>query len=700
MLGLIYLILATCLGYVIVRAVFPNLWNFCRSTYGGTSVSLAPVLLYLPASFLFGIIPMIWATYGLGCLFRKEAEPLYHANMIVMLLVTAIVGFGLYRLYKKKKLATKVIFSNLRLLEVALFLTATAFFFLLLFWSFFYRKADNSYYIGWSIASDFSPHIGMIRSFSMKNNFPTGYSHFAGEDIRYHFLFQFLVGNLEYLGMRLDWAFNLPSLICLVNVILLLYFYAVKLTGRRAVGVLSTFLFTFRSSRAFLDFAASIPKEEGLIRTLIKNTEFIGTTEHEDWGLWNLNVYCNQRHLAIGIGVLLFVLIYFTQYLFSGTKRCKERAEQEIYTFLSENPEESVLPGEYAEHSVKASLFSVQGWIPKSLLKPIAIGLLLGLSGFVNGACVIACLGVLFLMAIVSDHRLEYALVASISMLLTMLSTKLFVDGSVVSPKYFFGFLARQKTLFGAAEYMITLCGILPFVVIVSLVFMKKTERYLVFAFTAPIILAFTVSLTPDIAVNHKYVMIGVMLLCIPAASLLVKLFDMRGSYAKILSIFLVICMTITGLYEFTTILRRNDVKTNQAMALEVDSPLYQWVLNNSDSKDIFLTDWYSLNEIVFGGGMLYYGWPYYAWSAGYDVEVREPESEAMYTASTPQELDEMVQKNNIRFIVIDSDTIHGDKYIEVNKYNIANTYGLVYNDGQTWIFDTRIKIFEMGGAQ
>ena len=131
-------------------------------------------------------------------------------------------------------------------------------------------------------------------------------------------------------------------------------------------------------------------------------------------------------------------------------------------------------------------------------------------------------------------------------------------------------------------------------------------------------------------------------------------------------------------------------------MELNEKSDICQWVMANADSHDIFLTDWYSLNDYVLGGAMLYFGWPYYAWSAGYDTYGREATVYAMYEASSPAELDELVTKYGIRFIVVDSAVRNREEFI-VNEQNIINTYGLVFNDGSTRIFDTKQKIFLTG---
>lgn len=697
MAGLIYLLLCVGTGYLICRFCFPNMCRFGEKTYKGEPLQVSPLFLCLPAWFLFGTLPVTWLTYGIACIFGAKRHPLLYANLIVMPLLAVLLFLGLRYLLKREKPELRKYFSTVTPGEVLFFSTVLAFFYLLMFWTLFSR--NDKLYVGWSVASDFAPHIGMIRSFAVGNNFPTSYSHFAGLDIKYHFMFQFLVGNLNYLGMRLDWAFNLPSILCMLCTYSLLYFYAVKLAGHRSVGYLTGLLLTFRSSQAFLDYAASISPKKDFFKTLLANTEFIGTTEHEDWGLWNLNVYCNQRHLAIGLSVLLLALIYFTKLLYDGTRRAKQAADEKLLTILQENPEEELLPGERAEHLIRESVFRREGWQPASLIKPAAIGLLLGLCSFFNGACVIGCLSVLFLMAWVSDRRLEYALTAALAVLLSFASTQLFISGSAVSPNYFFGFLADQKTVFGVVKYLLTLLGILPFVLLAAVAFLSKTGKYLTFAFLGPVILAFTTSLTIDITVNHKYVMIGVMLLCIPAAYLLRKLYVMKGLYVKLLSLLLVFALTISGFVDLRVVMKRNDPKDGNVMELDENSDICQFVMKNASSKDIFLTDWYSLNNFVLGGAMLYYGWPYYAWSAGYDTYLRERYVHSMYEAATPEMLDQLATACGIRFIVVDTAVRTSEEYT-VNEDNILRTYGLVYNDGSTHIYDTRLKIYTEGRVE
>ena len=76
---------------------------------------------------------------------------------------------------------------------------------------------------GYSNFSDLGAHLPVIRSFSYGNNFPTEYPHFAQAGMRYHFMFYFLAGNLEYLGLNLASALNLPSIFSITAMCMLLY---------------------------------------------------------------------------------------------------------------------------------------------------------------------------------------------------------------------------------------------------------------------------------------------------------------------------------------------------------------------------------------------------------------------------------------------------------------------------------------------
>ncbi|MBP5491101.1 MAG: hypothetical protein J6Y10_10980 [Lachnospiraceae bacterium] len=720
MFGFLYIFLNLLTGYVLCSLCIPRLMSFTRKTYFGEKISLSPALLCIPLWYVTGAFLMTWATYFMAYLAYRcgSDQPLLTADMIVMPTFAILDLMGIYYLKVTKQLRRHaVLFRKPGSSEAVFAVIAFLFAAFLMWWTFSYQ--NGTYRVGLSVFSDFAPHLGMIQSFakSKGTNIPTSYSHFAGEDIKYHFLFQFMVGNLELLGMRLDWAFNLPSVICLAGAFCLLYVLAMKLTGKKAVAWISGLLFAFRSSDAVFDYLSK-PTEKN-IRSLFPelfdkmtwnqllgdpdklsevtwdslqaNEGFVGTTLHEDWGLWNLNVYCNQRHLAIGLCALLLLIIFLLPTLFSAVKRirgCIFEREAKI-AFDDENPGFQLLYPERVGYAMAFSLGTKEGWLPRSWVQPIFFGCLLGMCSFFNGACVIGCLCVLFVLAIASDHRLEYAITAAITIAFTLFATHFFIDGSAVEPKYYFGFLAEIRTAAGAWEYIMTLCGILPLVLLAAFLLADGTRKWIWFAFTAPFILAFTTSLTIDITVNHKYIMMSLMLLAIPAAHFLVWLWERAGAWPKIVSVLLIFVLTATGLYDLRTVIRKNDIKQGRYLGFAEDDPITQWVWENATSKDIFLSPYYSLNNFVMGGAMLYYGWPYYAWSAGYATDIRQQNVKKMYEAESPVQLAELVTKYNIRYIVVDDDARSSKEY-RLNENVIRSTYEVVMSYGNTDIYDTQ----------
>jgi hypothetical protein len=336
-------------------------------------------------------------------------------------------------------------------------------------------------------------------------------------------------------------------------------------------------------------------------------------------------------------------------------------------------------------------LFTKEGWVVRDYRLAIACGILLGSIAFWNGAALIAALSILFLIAVCSEHRLEYLIVAVIAVVMSELQASFFIKGSAISAKYYFGFLSDNPTIFGAASYLIKLMGILPIVLFAAFLAGKGVKRYLMGAFSMPLILAFTVSLTVDITVNHKYIMIAVMFLGILAADFLVQLFEKRDAWVKMGCVLLFFLLTGTGVYDFTTVLKKN--QANTAVVLNLEDGLTKWIEDNSNSKDIFLTSNYALNRVVLGGAMLYQGWTYFAWSAGYDTQARDIQVKRMYEADTPEELRALVKMNHIRYIIVDKDNRISESY-RLNEENIKNTFECVYKDGDgedtTYVFDVK----------
>ena len=213
---------------------------------------------------------------------------------------------------------------------------------------------------------------------------------------------------------------------------------------------------------------------------------FIGYTTNENWGLWNFNVYLNQRHLASGLLIVAAAVWIFMEWLEAGCRHSEKGIEW-----------------------IGKRIFSKEAWVCRNVEAAVLLGVFLGLTAFWNGAALIGGLLILAGMAVFSDGKLDYAICAALAVFFSELQSKIFVSGSVMSPSFYWGFLAGNKSLIGVIGYLAEISGFFFVGLAVTVVFLKRKERAILFGFLLPLAFAFLVSLTPDINVNHKYVMIS-----------------------------------------------------------------------------------------------------------------------------------------------------------------------------------------------
>ena len=669
MLGIIYLFLAGMLGYETSKIL----------TEEGRSIQgVNRIWLILPASFGIGTLLLTWAVYVISWFFSvvgKSQNPLLYGNTISMVGAALILIFAAVLRYKKNAVRTDGGQKNIRTglaeklisnkkgfkREVLLFGLLAVFITYMMFYVFYIR--DGVLYSGLTVYGDYAPHTAMMRSFSMGNNFPTQYPHYGGADVKYHFMFQFLTGNLEYLGLRMDIAYNIVSSASLVGFLMLLYQLALRITGKISCGAVTIFLFFFRSGMAFFRFVWEHIQTGDLLETLSENVSFIGYTTNENWGLWNFNVYLNQRHLAFGLLLVTLALYLFMDWLEAGTA----------------HEEKGLL-------WMKGRFFSKEGWKSRNPEQALLMGMFLGLCAFWNGAAVIGGLLILCGFAIFSDGKIDYAITAAVTIFFSYLQTKIFISGSAMSPQIYLGFLAEDKTVWGVVKYLFWMSGIFFLGLAVLVWFMRRRERMILLGFLFPTIFAFVLLMTPDINVNHKYIMVSYAFLAIFWAWAICSLWN-RKIYGKILAAVLAICLSATGIYDFAVIVRGNG--PGRRVVVNMDSDLTKWLADNLDKDDLLLTPEYSMNEVTMSGVMLYCGWPYYAWSAGYDTNYRAAQAVTIYTTMDSEELKKVVKQERITYILFEE----GSEFEQQQcvEDTIAATYEKVYEteDGRIRIYKT-----------
>lgn len=648
--GIIYVLLIFLLGRELVpKAGRTRLW------------------LFLPASFGLGALAMGWTSYAAAfaadvCL--KWENPLFYGNLAAMAGAGAVLVFRYVSRGKKKS-----VLPAFTVREAVFFLFLLAFLTWIMFYVFYIK--DGILYSGFTVYGDYAPHTAMMRSFSLGDNFPTQYPHFGGEDVKYHFMFQFLVGNLEYLGIRIDIAYNMLSVFALLGFLMMLYSIARRLTGSGAAGVVTVALFFFRSSFTFFRYLWEHLRAGDLLKTLAENTSFIGYTPNEDWGLWNFNVYLNQRHLAFGLLIAALVLWYYLDLVEAGCSHSEKGLAW-----------------------MKNRLFSAEAWKMRNPEGALAAGLALGLTAFWNGAAVIGGLLILLGFAVFSDGKLDYLATAVTAVLFSVLQSKVFIRGSAVEAGFYWGFISEDKSPAGVLWFLIQMSGIFFAGAVLLLPLLKKRlHRVLTVSCLFPVVFAFCFSLTPDITVNHKYIMISYAFLAVLWAGVLTGLWKgkdgSRRSAAVIrraAAVLMAVCLTATGIYDFVVILRNNG--PGHRVTVNMESTLTDWLAEHLDSGDLLLTPEYSMSETTMSGVMMYLGWPYYAWSAGYDTYGRAQKAVEIYTSEDPAAVDRLVKEEKITYILFEE----GMEFegAVCREDTIRELYTMVYQSD-----DGRIRIYE-----
>ena len=664
MFGIIYLILCILTGLEAAGGLLLH----------RTTGNVNALWVKLPAAFGTGILLMTWPVYIISWIASVCAgaeTPLFYGNLVVM----AAAAFILAVLYIRRKQKGKPLFrvmddaariNRTTKKEIIFFLILAVFITGMMFYVFHVK--DGRLYSGFTVFGDYAPHTAMMRSFSRGNNFPTQYPHYGGADVKYHFMFQFLVGNLEYLGIRLDLGYNLVSILSLLGFLMILYSICYRIFHSFWAGCLSSILFVFRSGTAVWRFLWEHMQAGDLLSTLEENTSFIGYTANENWGLWNFNVYLNQRHLAFGLLIAaLAVWIYMDWVEASGAQ------EEKGLEWL------------------KGRFFTKEAWMFRDWKRGALTGIFMGMIAFWNGAALIGGLLILLGFAIFSDGKLDYALTALIAVILSGIQSSSFISGSAMSPAFYWGFLADNRSIPGVAWYLIQISGIFFLGLIVVAVFLKRTERIFLVGFVFPLFFAFLVSLTPDINVNHKYVMISYAFVTVFWGGVLRRLWKPGGNGIKTLAvrtacILFSIFMTATGLYDFVIIIRDND--TNHRMWVDMNSSLTDWLSTNLKKDDLILTPEYTMNDVTMSGVMMYCGWPYYAWSAGYDTYYRAGQAQIIYSTTDKELLESTVAREKITYILYE-DGMEFEQQ-QCREDIIKEVYPLVYTSE-----DGRIRIYE-----
>lgn len=692
MLSVLYIFICCFFGISLLRVLVPDerrLYSACLP-HKKALPNIPDMLFIVPAGIITGIMLLTAFNYYVSLGFSYVIND-SSSNKEISLAITFAAAIYLscnclsihHRKYSKlnhekipafsKSIPTVVYFGI-----CAVLFTAVASF--LMYYT--YHISDDILYAGFSTFSDLSPHTAMTSSFGVGGNVPTQYMHYSGDGIRYHFFFYYFCGILEFLGAKIDFAINIPSIIVMVCAFCLLGLLAVLLSGKRTAYIFAPVLVLFRSSlNVFIEIKEYMA--QGLsfgdsVKTISESTSWLGSTPYDSWGIWAINVYPNQRHLMLGVSVILIVVILMMPYV---RRMCINLLKQESFGA-----------------GLKTFFASKEAWLPRKNdpLHPvnnlILVLLLCIVMPYFHGSALIAMLLILFFMAIFSENRLSYLAIAVTSVVFSFIQTKIFSgnDSNVVSFQFVPGFVVEDKSLKGILTYILIVTGgtlIFAFLTaivstVISIVKKKPVNRIIMLlAFMLPFVFAFTFQVTLEMLANHKFIQISLILADAFVASMLAEILTFPINYLRehkpalkvlahigtvVLTIILLVPLTATGVSEWCTYINLN----KNALQINTKSELALWIEYNTPEDAVFLTPNWSLNRFFLAGRASYYAWPYYAWSAGYDTDTRGQIYEWLISGCNGNidEFTRYCKERGIKYLIADPDFY---SYTNANGENI-----------------------------
>lgn len=509
--------------------------------------------------------------------------------------------------------------------EIIIFTFSFIFSSWLMFTTFSYQ--DGNMMIASKAWSDFANHIPLIRSFSFGNNFLPQFPLFSGPPIKYHFLFYAVVGLLEKTGLRIDYALNIPSALGFSFLILMIYLFSKEIFKSKTVGILSIIFFLFNGSLSFINFFAKHPISKNVFLDVAQNNKFASFGPYDGSvvsAFWNLNIYTNQRHLAISYGLSLLL----------------------IYLLLK-------LRGNEKKENIKKSLF---------------IGIVLGFSFILNMAVFFMTAIIIFIMTLFLKNKRFYIYISLVIAFFIALPQYLFTQSiaSSFKPTFHLGYLITDLNFINFLNYWFQNLGLHFILIPVAFIFADKNLRKILISFFTLFLIGNLFQFSPEIAANHKFFNYFMIIGSMFSAYILFRLW--KKIIFRPLIIVLFFLLIFSGIVDFFPIYNDNKIALPDYLVNKDIS----WIIKNTKPNSVFLNTNYLYDNASLAGRKIFLGWPYFAWSQGYDTNTREDLRIKLLTTDNLKFFCSTAFRNGINYVGIDSlsDTPINIKFFETNFIN------------------------------
>lgn|GEM_PF-630977 len=555
----------------------------------------SPIMM-LSGSFLIGCLFSGTFLYWLDILFVKTLNDYYISNIVYLIISAAFIAYVCWTQRETPKEFINII-KNFFCDKAAVICFITFLFFSTWLNYSTFSLSNGNILMSGGAWSDITLHNGFVRSISIGHNIPVEHVYYDNTPIKYHFLFDYFVGKISQTGLHSVHALNLMCLLSLSFLLLMIFQFGRTVFKSDATGILGALFLLFHSSISGLKW---IYDNWGwdILKKAYEKTEWLALTLFEGWGLFNLNVFVNQRHFAFSLALLVFVVNYVIS-LFE--KEYEENSEVDLN--ITENSEPTK-----AKSSIMTKLRD-HSWILSSCF----IGLTVGITPYWNSVVNTALLSFLGLYTIINITKKDIFLpmlvtsgIAGIVSLPQLLLLKSGDSSLNEYPKLHIGYEIGRFDVLDLTDYYFKILGLKLIIVIIALFIIPNRKKILFLILSVPFILANLLQLGVILYDNSKLMIASLIFINCLAAHFIVKLFQERTVVFKFFSVVLSACLMVAGVLDLMS------VKNLPKVTIADKSDFTQWIIENTEPGSTFLTlptiQYYDnvVSNIFMAGGKMY----------------------------------------------------------------------------------------------
>lgn len=583
---------------------------------------------FFSLSFILGSISSVFFVYIFTIFLNKEI----YLGTLVYFFTTLIV---LIYFRKRFKEGIKYLIENItkKQFTVICLLFLSSFF--LFEKSFSYDQEKGQFLISSNLYQDMGVHIPFIRSFSNGYNFPSEIPFFAGSKLMYHFMFDLYAGILEFLGFRIDFAYNVISAVSMTFFILVVYALAKKVFNSAFVGIISVVFFFFNSDLSFF----KVVNQQGisLLDIWHKNIYESGSLFSIPYSPFlHINVILNQRHLIFSL-LIIFSL----------------------------------------------TLLILEKKIFKTRLSLLAGTLVIGLLPFWNTFAYFSVIIVLFCILIIGfENRKNILILLCLSFIVALPQLIVLRAESHIPILIKPGFLiANYFSLTNLFYFWFWSLGVSIVFILLGYILSSNKQKQIFIIFLPLFVLPNIFQFAPEMFDNHKFFNIWIVVANIFAAFGVFLLFKNR-LVLKILAFCGIVLMIISGVVNFIVVkndiyVRIQDFKHNSLMS---------FIKNNIPKRSIILTNGEIYDPVSLLGNRVFHTRSRYVFTYGGNPDKREIERRAVMDFIEKRKVINILHSENIAYIIVYKGKF-APNTLEYNETGLKNNFHKIYEDNYGVVF-------------